>query len=63
MMKIIIICNSIIIIIIYAPNIFTTGNNKALKQDSTISSPTLDESLYFSSKTVSTSSAQNCTFS
>jgi hypothetical protein len=36
---------------------------KALKQDSTISSPTLDESLNFSSKTVSTSSTQNWTFS
>ena len=35
----------------------------ALKRRSTISSPTLDESLNFSSKTVSTSSAQNCTFS
>jgi len=31
----------------------------ALKQDSTISSPTLDESLNFSSKTVSMTSAQN----
>ena len=35
----------------------------ARKQGSTICSSTLDESLNFSSKTVSTSSAQNCTFS
>ena len=34
----------------------------ALKQDSTISSPTLDESLNCNNKRVSTSSAQNCTF-